>query len=113
MEPLNDTHDQRVDYINDISDLLWRFDDTPGDGLENPAGTKVREPKRVHDLDSLHDAVREWESEATAPWVGYKPRPEQEGEVCTDVTVGEVREKLTRLPCSSPGASNRTTMCTC
>lgn len=80
---------QRVDYINDISDLLWRFDDTPGDRLENPAGTKVRESKRVHDLDSLHDAVREWESEATAPWVGYSPEPEHEGEVCTKVTISK------------------------
>lgn len=80
---------QRVDYINDISDLLWRFDDTPGDGLENPAGTKVREPKRVHDLDSLHDAVRGWESEATAPWVGYSPEPEHEGEVCAKVTISK------------------------
>lgn len=82
---------QRVDYINDISDLLWRFDDAPGEGLENPAGTKVREPKRVHGLDSLHDAVREWESEATAPWVGYNPDPEHEGEVCTKVTIEEMR----------------------
>ncbi|WP_454963156.1 hypothetical protein [Corynebacterium durum] len=85
---------QRVDRINDISDLLWRFDDAPGDGLENPAGTKVREPNRVHDLDSLHDAVRDWESEATAPWAGNRPCPEREGEVCTEVTIGEVREDV-------------------
>lgn len=82
---------QRVDYINDISDLLWRFDDAPGEGLENPAGTKVREPKRVHDLDSLHKAVRDWESETTAPWSGNRPFPEHEGEVCTEVTIDEVR----------------------
>ena len=79
--------EQRVDYINDISDLLWRFDDTPGDGLENPAGTPVRELKRVHDLASLRAAVRDWESEATAAWAGYSPRPEHEGEVCTEITV--------------------------
>lgn len=78
---------QRVDYINDISDLLWRFDDAPGDGLENPAGTPVRELKRVHDLASLRAAVRDWESEATAAWAGYSPRPEREGEVCTEITV--------------------------
>lgn len=78
---------QRVDYINDISDLLWRFDDAPGDGLENPAGTPVRELKRVHDLASLRAAVRDWESEATAAWAGYSPRPEHEGEVCTEITV--------------------------
>lgn len=81
---------QRVEYINDISDLLWRFDDTPSDGLENPAGTKVREPKRVHDLDSLRAAVGEWESEAAAPWAGYKPRPEREGEVCTEITTNDI-----------------------
>lgn len=81
---------QQVDYINDISDLLWRFDDTPGEGLENPAGTKVREPKRVHDLDSLHDAVRDWKDEATAPWAGNCSRPEREGEVCAEVTIDEV-----------------------
>lgn len=80
---------QRVDYINDLSELLWRFDDTPGDGLENPAGTKVREPKRVRDMDSLYDAVRGWESEATAQWVGYNPDPEREGEVCTKVTISK------------------------
>lgn len=80
---------ERVEYVNGISDLLWRFDDSPGDGLENPAGTKVREPKRVHDLDSLHTAVRNWESEATAPWVGYNPEPEHEGEVCTKVTISK------------------------
>ena len=85
---------QRVDYINDLSELLWRFDDTPGEGLENPAGTKVREPKRVHDLDSLHKAVRDWEDEATAPWAGNRPYPEREGEVCTEVTIGEVREDV-------------------
>lgn len=78
---------QRVDYINDISDLLWRFDDAPGDGLENPAGTKVRELKRVHDLASLRAAVRNWKDEATAAWAGYSPRPEHEGEVCTEITV--------------------------
>lgn len=80
---------ERVEYVNGITDLLWRFDDTPGDRLENPAGTKVRESKRVHDLDSLHDAVREWESEATAPWVGYSPESEHEGEVCTKVTISK------------------------
>lgn len=78
---------QRVDYINDISDLLWRFDDAPGERLENPAGTPVRELKRVHDLASLRAAVRDWESEATAAWAGYSPRPEHEGEVCTEITV--------------------------
>lgn len=78
---------QRVDYINDISDLLWRFDDAPGDGLENPSGTPVRELKRVHDLASLRAAVRDWESEATAAWAGYSPRPEHEGKVCTEITV--------------------------
>lgn len=77
----------RVGRVNDISDLLWRFDDAPGDGLENPAGTKVREPKRVHDLDSISAAVRDWESEATAPWAGYSSRPEHEGEVCTEIKV--------------------------
>lgn len=81
---------QRVDYINDISDLLWRFDDTPSDGLENPAGTKVREPKRVHDLDSLRAAVSDWKDEAAAPWAGYKPRPEHEGEVCTEITTNDI-----------------------
>lgn len=85
---------QRVDRINDISDLLWRFDDAPGDGLENPAGTTVRELKRVHDLASLRAAVREWESEATAPWVGYRPFPEHEGEVCTEVTIDEVHGEV-------------------
>lgn len=85
---------ERVEYVNGITDLLWRFDDSPGDGLENPAGTPVRELKRVHDLDSLHDAVREWESEATAPWVRYSPEPEHEGEVCTEVTIGEVHEDV-------------------
>lgn len=84
----------RLDRVTDLSELLWRFDDTPGDGLENPAGTPVRELKRVHDLDSLHDAVRDWESEATAPWVGYSPEPEHEGEVCTEVTIGEVHEDV-------------------
>lgn len=78
---------QQVGYINDLSELLWRFDDAPSDGLENPAGTKVREPKRVHDLASLRAAVSDWESEATAAWVGYNPRPEHEGEVCTEITV--------------------------
>jgi|GEM_PF-3089022 hypothetical protein len=81
---------QRVDYINDISDLLWRFDDAPGDGLENPAGTPVRELKRVHDLASLRAAVRDWESEATAAWAGYKPHPEHEGEVCTEITANDI-----------------------
>ena len=81
---------QRVDYINDLSELLWRFDDTPGEGLENPAGTKVREPKRVHDLDSLHKAVRDWKDEAAAPWVGYKSHPEHEGEVCTEITANDI-----------------------
>lgn len=90
MEPLNDTHDQRVDYINDISDLLWRFDDAPGDGLEYPAGTKVREPKLVHDLGSLRAAVSDWKDEAVAPWVGYKPHPEHEGEVCTEITTNDI-----------------------
>ena len=81
---------QRVEYIKDISDLLWRFDDTPGDGLENPAGTKVREPKRVHDLESLHAAVSDWKDEAAAPWAGYKPHPEHEGEVCTEITTNDI-----------------------
>lgn len=85
---------QRVDYINDISDLLWRFDDSPGDGLENPAGPQVSEPKRVHDPASLRAAVSDWKDEAAAPWAGYKPHPEQEGEVCTEVTIGEVHEDV-------------------
>lgn len=93
-EPTNTPAGTPVDYINDISELLWRFDDAPGDGLDNPAGTKAHEPKRVHDLDSLHAAVRNWESEATAPWVGYSPEPEHEGEVCTEVTIGEVHEDV-------------------
>lgn len=83
---------QRVDYINDISDLLWRFDDAKGEWKDNPDGPHVDEPKRVHDLESLRAAVSDWESEATAPWAGNRPCPEREGEVCTEVTIGEVRE---------------------
>lgn len=85
---------ERVEYVNGITDLLWRFDDSPGCGLENPAVPQVSEPKRVHDPASLRAAVRDWESEAAAPWAGYKPHPEQEGEVCTEVTIGEVREDV-------------------
>ena len=82
---------ERVEYVNGITDLLWRFDDSPGDGLENPAGPQVSEPKRVHDPASLRAAVRDWESEAAAPWVGYSPRPEREGEVCTAITTHDGR----------------------
>lgn len=90
---------QRVEYISDISDLLWRFDDAPGDGIENPAGaTAVREPKRVHDLASLRAAVREWESEAAAPWAGYSPRPEHEGEVCIEITTKSIDSDVDGTP---------------
>lgn len=85
---------QRVEYINDLSELLWRFDDTPGEWKDNPDGPHVTEPKRVHDLSSLRAAVSDWKDEAAAPWAGYKPHPEQEGEVCTEVTIGEVREDV-------------------
>lgn len=100
-EPLNIDSDNiytadgvQVGRVRDLSELLWRFDDAPGAGLENPAGTTVREPKRVHDLESLRAAVREWESETTAMWTGHRSRPEREGEVCTQVTIGEVREDV-------------------
>lgn len=82
---------ERVEYVNGITDLLWRFDDSPGDGLENPAGPQVSEPNRVHDPASLRAAVRDWEGEATAPWVGYSPRPEREGEVCIAITTHDGR----------------------
>lgn len=82
---------ERVEYVNGITDLLWRFDDSPGDGLENPAGQQVSEPKRVHDPASLRAAVRDWESEAAAPWAGYRPHPEREGEVCTAITTHDGR----------------------
>ena len=81
---------QRVEYISDISDLLWRFDDAPSDGIENPAGPQPREPKRIHSPASLCAAVREWESEAAAPWAGYRPYPEHEGEVCTEITTTSI-----------------------
>lgn len=90
MEPLNDTHDQRVDYINDISDLLWCFDDAKGEWKDNPDGPHVDEPKRVHDLASLRAAVSDWKDEAAAPWAGYKPHPEHEGEVCTEITTNDI-----------------------
>lgn len=90
MEPLNDTHDQRVDYVNDISDLLWRFDDAKGEWKDNPDGPHVDEPKRVHDLESLRAAVSDWKDEAAAPWAGYKPRPAHEGEVCTEITTNDI-----------------------
>lgn len=81
---------QRVDYINDISDLLWRFDDAKGEWKDNPDGPHVDEPKRVHDLESLRAAVSDWKDEAAAPWAGYKPRPEHEGEVCTEITTNDI-----------------------
>lgn len=84
----------RVDRVNGLSELLWRFDDAPGEWKDNPDGPHVTEPKRVHDLSSLRAAVSDWKDEAAAPWAGYKPHPEQEGEVCTEVTIGEVREDV-------------------
>lgn len=81
---------QRVDYINDISDLLWRFDDAKGEWKDNPDGPHVDEPKRVHDLESLRAAVSDWKDEAAAPWAGYKPHPEYEGEVCTEITTNDI-----------------------
>lgn len=81
---------QRVDYINDLSELLWRFDDAPGEWKDNPDGPHVDEPKRVHDLESLRAAVSDWKDEAAAPWAGYKPRPEYEGEACTEITTNDI-----------------------
>ena len=72
---------QRVDYINDISGLLWRFDDAKGEWKDNPDGPHVDEPKRVHDLESLRAAVSDWKDEAAAPWAGYSPEPER-GQRC-------------------------------
>lgn len=81
-----------VGWMDATSELLWRFDDAPGDRWTEPAGPYVPEPKRVHDLDSLHTAVRDWKDEATAPCSGYRPYPEHEGEVCTEITT-EVMER--------------------
>lgn len=104
-EPLNlDNADiytadgQRVEYISNISDLLWRFDDAPGDGIENPAGPQPREPKHIHNPASLCAAIREWESEAAAPWVGYRPYPEHEGEVCTEITTTSIDSDVDGTP---------------
>ena len=79
-----------VGHVDSTSELLWSFDDAPGEGLENPAGTDVAEPKRVHDLASLRAAVSDWKDEAAAPWAGYKPHPKREGEVCTEITTKDI-----------------------
>ena len=73
-------------------DPLYKDGDTihTDDGVENPAGPQPREPKRIHSPASLCAAVREWESEAAAPWAGYRPHPEQEGEVCTEITTKSI-----------------------